>query len=330
MSFPITRMRRLRKSAAIRSILDEVGLSCRDLVYPVFVTAGRGIRNQVESMPGVYQLSLDILAGEAEKLVKAGIQAVILFGIPETKDKMGSGAYAEDGIIQKAAALLKKEYPQLVVMTDVCLCEYTDHGHCGIVSAGEILNDETLELLSRTAVSHARAGADIVAPSDMMDGRVGHMRQALDKEGFTDTIIMAYSAKYASGFYGPFREAAGSAPQFGDRSTYQMSPSSGLKQALREVDLDLEEGADMVIVKPALVYMDVIRAVKDRVLCPVATYNVSGEYAMVKAAALNGWIDEKKVVMEIMTGLKRAGADLILTYHAPDIARWLKEDRGYN
>lgn len=277
-------------------------------------------------MPEVYQMSLDILAGETKKIVKAGIPAVILFGIPEYKDALGSGAYAEDGIIQQAVALLKKEYPQLVVITDICLCEYTDHGHCGIVSQGEILNDKTLDLLSRTALSHARAGADIVAPSDMMDGRVGHMRQALDKEGFIDTIIMAYSAKYASGFYGPFREAAGSTPQFGDRSTYQMAPSSGLKQALREVDLDLEEGADIVMVKPAMAYMDIIRAFKDRVTCPVATYNVSGEYSMVKAAAQKGWIDEKKVVMELMTGLKRAGADLILTYHALDIARWLKEN----
>ncbi|MFW0860497.1 MAG: porphobilinogen synthase [Dethiobacter sp.] len=325
MNFPITRMRRLRKTPGIRNMVAVVQLTANDLIYPMFAIEGQGIKREIGSMPGVFQLSPDRLLPEAEKAVQAGIPAIILFGIPSHKNKMGSQGYAQEGIVQQAVSLVKEEFPQLVVITDVCLCEYTSHGHCGVIQGGEILNDSTLDLLARTAVSHVQAGADIVAPSDMMDGRVAAIRKALDQKGFIDTIIMAYSAKYASGFYGPFREATGSAPQFGDRSAYQMDPRSGTDQALREVALDIEEGADVVMVKPALAYMDIIRAVKDQFLCPVATYNVSGEYAMVKAAALQGWIDEKRVVLELMTGLKRAGSDMILTYHALDIARWLKE-----
>lgn len=325
MNFPIIRMRRLRKTPGIRNMVAGVHLTVNDLIYPMFAIEGRGIKREIGAMPGVFQLSPDQLLPEVEKVVRYGIPAIILFGIPENKDEVGSQAYAQEGIIQQTVRLVKEEFPQLVVITDVCLCEYTSHGHCGLIQGGEVLNDPTLDLLARTAVSHVQAGADIVAPSDMMDGRVAAIRKALDQKGFFDTPIMAYSAKYASGFYGPFREAAGSAPQFGDRSAYQMDPRSGIEQALREVALDIEEGADMVIVKPALAYMDVIRAVKDKFLCPVATYNVSGEYAMVKAAAAKGWIDEKRVVLELMTGLKRAGSDMILTYHAPQIARWLNE-----
>lgn len=324
MNFPITRMRRLRRTPGIRNMVAGVSLTVNDLIYPMFAIEGQGIKREIGSMPGIFQLSPDRLLPEVEKVVRAGIPAIILFGIPTHKDEVGSQGYAQDGIVQQAVSLVKEEFPQLVVITDVCLCEYTSHGHCGLIQGAEILNDPTLDLLARTAVSHAQAGADMVAPSDMMDGRVAAIRKALDQKGYIDTMIMAYSAKYASGFYGPFREAAGSAPQFGDRSTYQMDPRSGTDQALRETALDIEEGADMVMVKPALAYMDIIRAVKDKFLCPTATYNVSGEYAMVKAAALQGWIDEKRVVLELMTGLKRAGSDLILTYHAPDIARWLR------
>lgn len=325
MSFPALRMRRLRRTAAIRDMVAEVKLSASDLVYPLFVREGRQIRNEVESMPGIYQLSPDCLLPVVEQVVKAGIRAVLFFGIPAVKDERGSGAYDEEGIVQRTVRMVKREFPDLVVITDVCLCEYTSHGHCGLVEAGQVLNDPSLELLARTAVSHARAGADIVAPSDMMDGRVGAIRKALDQEGYADTAIMAYSAKYASAFYGPFREAAGSAPQFGDRSSYQMDPHASITQAIQEGELDIAEGADIVMVKPALAYLDVVARFKEKFLCPVAAYNVSGEYAMVKAAAARGWLDERRVVMELMYGLKRAGCDLIITYHAPEVARWLKD-----
>lgn len=289
----------------------------------MFVIYGNNVKNPVLSMPGVYQLSVDQVLKEAEQVVELGIPAVILFGIPEHKDAVGSGAYDENGVVQTAIKAIKKEFPQLVVITDVCLCEFTDHGHCGIVHEGTVLNDPTLDFLAKMALSHARAGADMVAPSDMMDGRVGAIREKLDANGFTNIPIMAYSAKYASAFYGPFRDAAGSAPQFGDRRSYQMDPANSV-EALREVALDIEEGADIVMVKPALAYMDIIRQVKEEFGYPVAAYNVSGEYAMVKAAARQGWIDEQKVVLEMLTGMKRAGADLILTYFAKDVARWLK------
>jgi len=323
--FPTTRMRRLRRTANLRDLLKAVTITADDLIYPMFVIEEKGSKNPVNSMPGIYQFSLENLLFEIEKIVEKGIKSIIIFGIPKSKDAVGSGAYAEDGIIQKAVREIKKQFPQLIVMTDVCLCEYTDHGHCGLIEDGKILNDPTLELLAKTAVSHAQAGADIIAPSDMMDGRVGVIRKSLDLAGFEEIAIMSYSAKYASAFYGPFREAAGSSPQFGDRSTYQMDCGASVKQAIQETKLDIEEGADIVIVKPAMAYMDIIRSLKEEVLCPVASYNVSGEYAMIKAAAQKGWIDEKKVVLELMTGLKRAGSDLILTYHAPDIVKWLQE-----
>jgi porphobilinogen synthase len=307
-------------------MLAGVNLSVNDLIFPLFVVEGKGIENPVRSMPGVSQLSIDRMLPKVEEVVKAGLKSVILFGIPEKKDGIGSEAYAEEGIIQRAIAAIKKEFPELAVITDVCLCEYTDHGHCGLVENGRVLNDATLELLARTALSHARAGADMVAPSDMMDGRVGAIRAELDREGYEDTLIMAYSVKYASAFYGPFREAAGSAPRFGDRSTYQMDPVAAAEQAVLEAFLDLEEGADIIMVKPALAYLDIVRRVREEFLCPVACYNVSGEYAMIKAAAQNGWIEEKKVVMELVTAMKRAGSDLILTYHALDLAGWLKEE----
>lgn len=324
MSFPINRMRRLRTSEAMRRLVRETRLSVDDLIYPVFVTHDRGIKRAVNAMPGVYNYSIDVLIEELGPVSELGIPGIILFGIPQKKDAIGSEGYAEDGIIQQAIKEIKKVYPDLLVITDVCLCEYTDHGHCGLVKDGKILNDPTLDLLKRCAVSHARSGADMVAPSDMMDGRVAVIRKALDSEGFTNVSVMAYSAKYASAYYGPFREAAGSAPRFGDRKTYQMDPPNA-REALREVALDIEEGADIVMVKPALAYLDIIKTVKETFDHPVATYNVSGEYSMVKAAALQGWIDEKKVVLETLTALKRAGADIILTYHAPDVARWLQE-----
>ncbi|ACV62136.1 Porphobilinogen synthase [Desulfofarcimen acetoxidans DSM 771] len=324
MSFPITRFRRLRASDGIRGLVRENRIHSADLIYPLFATYGQGIKRPVGAMPGVYNFSIDMLLEEIKEVVELGIPAVILFGVPEIKDASGSGAYAEEGIVQQAVRAIKRSYPDLLVVTDVCLCEYTDHGHCGIIQNGRILNDPTLELLARTAVSHARAGADIVAPSDMMDGRVAAIRRSLDDSGYCHIPIMAYSAKYASAYYGPFREAAGSAPQFGDRKTYQMDPANAL-EAIRETALDIEEGADIVMVKPALAYMDIIRRVKDEFPYPLAAYNVSGEYSMVKAAAEKGWIDEKKIVLETLTGLKRAGADIIITYHAKDAARWLKE-----
>lgn len=324
MSFPLQRMRRLRANENVRRLVRETRLSVDDLVYPVFVCHGEGVARPVEAMPGIYNYSIDKLLEELKEVVDLKIPAILPFGLPAAKDETGSEAYAEDGIIQQAVRAIKKAYPELLVITDVCLCEYTSHGHCGIVKEGRVLNDPTLKLLARTAVSHAAAGADMVAPSDMMDGRVGAIRKALDKNGYDSVSIMAYSAKYASAFYGPFREAAGSAPQFGDRKAYQMDPANAC-EALREVWLDIEEGADIVMVKPALAYMDVIRRVKDETGYPVAAYNVSGEYSMVKSAAQMGWVDEKKIVLESLTGMKRAGADIIITYHAKDVARWLRD-----
>lgn len=324
MYFPLLRMRRLRKNENFRRMVRETTLSVDDLIYPMFVVPGQGIKEEVPSMPGVYRFSPDELVKEAREVEELGIPAIILFGIPEAKDESASEAYAEDGIIQRALRNLKKELGELVLITDVCLCEYMSHGHCGVIKDGEVNNDITLELLAKTAVSHVKAGADMVAPSDMMDGRVAAIRANLDENGFNETPILAYAAKYASSFYGPFRDAAESAPQFSDRRSYQMDPPNVL-EAMREVALDIEEGADIVMVKPALAYLDVIKVVKEELGYPTAAYNVSGEYAMVKAASLRGWIDEKRITMELLTSIKRAGADLILTYHAKDVARWLKE-----
>lgn len=323
--FPVVRLRRLRHNPVLRSMVRETEIEVKDLVYPLFVTPGRAVRNPVSSMPGIYQFSVDNLLKEGEEVVRLGIPAVLLFGVPEPgeKDEVATPAYMPEGIVQQAVRALKKEFPHLLVITDVCLCEYTSHGHCGIVDGGVILNDPTLELLARTALSHVEAGADMVAPSDMMDGRVAAIRQKLDAHGFTETPILSYAAKYASAFYGPFREAAGSAPQFGDRRSHQMDPANA-REALREVAQDLEEGADIIMVKPALSYLDVIRQVKDNFNCPLAAYNVSGEYSMIKAAALQGWISEREVVMEVLTSIKRAGADLIITYFAKDVAGWLR------
>ena len=322
--FPTMRPRRLRDNAVIRSMIRENRLMVSDMVYPMFVIYGTGIKNSVDSMPDIFRFSVDRLLEEVEQVVDLSIQAVLLFGIPEKKDECGSGAYDNNGIVQQAIRAIKAKYPKLLVIADTCLCEYTSHGHCGVVKDGRILNDPSLELLAQTALSQAKAGADMIAPSDMMDGRIGFIRRVLDENDFEHIPLMAYSAKYASSFYGPFRDIAGSAPQFGDRRGYQMDPANR-QEALREVELDIQEGADIVMVKPALAYMDVIREVKDKYNIPIAAYNVSGEYAMVKAAHKNGWIDERRVVMEILTGFKRAGADMILTYHAKDAARWLKE-----
>jgi porphobilinogen synthase len=313
------RPRRLRATAALRALARETRLSLDQLVYPLFVTHGRNVRREIPSMPENYHWSPDRLAGEVEEIARLGLRSVLLFGIPAEKDAVGSEAYAEDGIVQEAVRRIKAAVPEMLVITDVCLCEYTDHGHCGVIQGQRVLNDPTLELLARTAVSHAAAGADVVAPSDMMDGRVGAIRAALDEAGFAETPILAYAAKYASAFYGPFRDAAGSTPQFGDRRSYQMDPANR-REALREVLLDVEQGADIVMVKPALPYLDVVREVRDAVHVPVAAYNVSGEYAMVKAAAANGWLDEERAVREILTGIRRAGADIILTYHARMLA----------
>jgi len=324
MDFPTVRMRRLRANETIRAMVRENALDAKDLIYPLFVKPGTGLRDEISSMPGQFQLSIDQLEAEAGELKELGIPAVILFGLPEAKDEAGSGAFDPEGIVQQAIRELKAKAPELYVITDVCMCEYTSHGHCGALDAsGCVINDVTLEMLAQTAVSHAEAGADMVAPSDMMDGRVAAIRGALDGEGYTDIPIMAYSAKYASAYYGPFRDAADSAPAFGDRRAYQMDAANG-DEAIRETALDIQEGADIVMVKPALAYMDIIRRVKDTFGMPTAAYNVSGEYAMVKAAARNGWIDEERVVLETLTGFKRAGADLILTYHAKDAARWLR------
>lgn len=319
------RTRRLRSSAAMRAFARENSLNSADLIYPLFVIEGENIRNEISSMPGQYQLSLDHLNAEIDELQSLGIPAVLLFGIPKVKDDQATSAYAEDGIVQQAVRQIKSHAPEMLVITDVCACEYTDHGHCGIIVNGEVDNDLTLPLLAKTALSHARAGADIVAPSDMMDGRVAIIRTALDDAGFGQTPIMSYAAKYASGYYGPFREAAESTPTFGDRRTHQMD-SANVREAMREIDIDLDEGADAIIVKPALAYMDIIRQAKDRTLVPVVAYNVSGEFAMIKAAAERGWIDEQRVTLETMLGFKRAGADRIITYHAKDVARWLNEE----
>ncbi len=322
MAFPVTRPRRLRRTALLRDMVRETALSPRDFIYPLFVCPGRDQVQPVTSMPGVSQLSVDRAAQEAENVWHLGIPGVILFGIPETKDAVGSEAYANHGVVQQAVRAIKDKVPGLLVITDVCLCEYTDHGHCGVVDGGEVDNDGTLDLLVKEALSHAGAGADVVAPSDMMDGRVGAIRTALDGEGFENVVIMAYAAKYASGLYGPFREAAESTPRFGDRRSYQMDPGNS-DEALREVEADIAEGADIVMVKPALSYLDVISRVKKRFGHPTAAYNVSGEYAMIKAAARNGWIDESTVVPEVLLSIKRAGADLILTYFAKEMAAGL-------
>jgi porphobilinogen synthase len=323
MSFPTHRPRRLRRSELMRGLVRETRVTTQGFIYPMFVCPGTGVRKEVSSMPGVAQQSVDKFVEECREVEQLGIPAIILFGLPTNKDALGSEAAAADGVVQRAIEAVKRAGLKLLVMTDVCLCEYTDHGHCGVVTNNEVQNDPTVELLAREALSHARAGADVVAPSDMMDGRVGAIRNILDANGFQDIAILAYAAKYCSGFYGPFREAAQSAPQFGDRRSYQMDPANA-REALREVAMDLEEGADMVMVKPALAYLDVIRMVRDTFDVPVAAYNVSGEYAMVKAAAQNGWIDEQRVVMEIITGIQRAGASMVLTYHAKVVARWLK------
>jgi len=322
MSFPIHRPRRLRINKAIRSMVRETHLMPDDLIYPMFITFGKGVRKKISTMPGCFQLSVDEAVKDAQNAYKLGIPAVILFGIPEHKNNKGTEAYNSNGVVQKAIRAIKDKAPELAVITDVCLCEYMSHGHCGIVKNGNILNDPTLELLAKEALSHAKAGADMVAPSDMMDGRVTAIRDLLDANGFDDIPIMSYAAKYASAFYSPFREAAESTPSFGDRRSYQMDPSNR-REAIKEVALDIEEGADIVMVKPAMCYMDIISDIKDTFDVPVAAYNVSGEYSMVKAAAKLGWIDEKKVMMEILTSLKRAGADLILTYHAVDAVKEL-------
>jgi len=312
----------LRRTEALRRLVRETRLSPEDFVYPLFVVHGSGVRNAIPSMPGQAQLSVDQLAAEARELRDLGIPAVLLFGIPASKDEQASEAYAPDGIVQEAVRALKQADPALLVITDVCLCEYTSHGHCGIVKNGDVDNDATLPLLAKTALSHAQAGAGMVAPSAMMDGQVAAIRRALDEGGFAQTPIMAYAAKYASAFYGPFREAAESAPQFGDRCGYQMDPAN-VREALREIDGDVAEGADIVMVKPALAYLDVLALARQRFDLPLAAYNVSGEYAMIKAASANGWLDEKRVVLEVLTAIKRAGADVIITYHAKDAARWL-------
>jgi len=323
MTFPTHRPRRLRASEAMRNLVRETRLSTAGLVYPMFVCPGSGVRTEVSSMPGVAQQSVDKLVEEAREVADLGIPAVILFGLPEHKDELGTEGYAATGVVQRAIEVIRKARPELLVITDVCLCEYTSHGHCGVIEDKQVANDRTLELLAEMALSHARAGAHMVAPSDMMDGRVAAIRKRLDVNGFADTAILSYAAKYCSGFYGPFREAAQSAPQFGDRASYQMDPANA-REALKEVALDLEEGADIIMVKPALPYLDVVHRVREAFDVPVAAYNVSGEYAMVKAAAQNGWIDEKRVVLEIMTSIQRAGAGIVLTYHAKDVARWLK------
>lgn len=319
------RPRRLRGTSAIRELVHENDVRVSDLIYPVFVVEGENIKDEIPSMPGIYHFSLDTFKIHLDEIYELGIKSVIFFGVPDHKDEVGSGAYDMDGIVQRALRLTKKAHPDMICIADICLCEYTSHGHCGLISGEKILNDPTLELLSKAAVSCAKSGADIVAPSDMMDGRIGHMRHALDEAGCEDTLIMAYSIKYASAYYGPFRDAADSAPAFGDRRSYQMDWRNK-KEALVEAQLDVAEGADILMVKPALSYLDMVKLISDEFPLPLCTYSVSGEYSMMKAAALNGWINEKAVVMESMTAMKRAGANMIITYYAPDIARWLKED----
>ena len=325
-SYPTKRLRRLRYNPILRDMVRETELSKNDFIYPLFVVPGKGVKNPVKSMPGVFQLSVDELVKECKEVESLGIPAVILFGIPEHKDEKGSEAYDPNGIIQKAVRAIKSEIKNLLVITDVCLCEYTSHGHCGLLKGEEILNDETVDLLVKESISHVEAGADIVAPSDMMDGRIAAIRNALDDKGFTKTPIISYAAKYSSGYYGPFRDAADSAPAFGDRRSHQMDIANSL-EALREVEEDIEEGADIVMVKPAGPYLDIIRQVKDKFGMPTAAYQVSGEYAMIKAAAQNGWIDEERVMLESLTAIKRAGADMFLTYFAKDAARWIDKNR---
>ena len=323
-SFPANRLRRLRENPALRGLARETRLSVRDFVYPLFVTHGRGIRREIDPMPGQFQLSVDLLKFEARDAFELGIPALLLFGIPESKDGAGSEAYAPDGVVQNAIRAIKDTVPDMLVIGDVCLCEYTDHGHCGVLNNGRVDNDGSLELLARTAIAQAEAGVDMVAPSAMMDGQVGAIRKALDENGYSDMPIMGYSAKYASAFYGPFRAAAESTPQFGDRRGYQMD-SANLRQAMTEISQDIEEGADIVMVKPALAYLDVIAAARERFDAPVAAYNVSGEYSMLKAASANEWIEEKTAALEVLTSIKRAGADMIITYFARDAARWLAD-----
>ena len=317
------RHRRLRSSAAMRSLVRETEVTVKDLLYPMFIIEGENVKNEVVSMPGIFQISIDLLADEIKEIKKLGIKAVMLFGVITNKDEAGTGAYSESGIIQEATRLIKKEVPEMLVIADTCLCEYTSHGHCGVIENGEVANDASLKSLAKTAVSQAKAGADIIAPSNMMDGFVITIREALDEAGFSEIPIMSYAIKYSSAFYGPFRDAADSTPQFGDRKQYQMDPANRI-EALREAESGVQEGADFLIVKPALSYLDIIRDVKNNFNLPVVAYNVSGEYSMVKAAAINGWIDEEAIVMEKMLSIKRAGANLILTYHAKDIAKWLK------
>ncbi len=329
MSFPITRHRRLRRTAGIRSLIRETMLTSNDFIYPVFVTHGENVKEEISSLPGVYHYSLDRLREEIQDIVAAGLASVLVFGIPETKDAIGSSAFANDGIVQRAIRSIKEWAPELVVVADTCLCQFTDHGHCGVVHHDEetgtavVDNDHSLELLVKTAISQAEAGADIIAPSNMMDGFVAAIREGLDEAGYHEVAIMSYSVKYASAFYGPFREAAHSTPQFGDRKTYQMDPANK-REALREADSDVTEGADMLMVKPALAYLDVLAMLKEQFDLPVVAYNVSAEYSMVKAAAANGWLNERAIVLETLTGMKRAGADIIITYHAKDAARWLR------
>ncbi len=321
--FPIYRPRRLRATENLRRLIRETTLSVNDLIYPMFVVHGHDVATEISSMPGCYQYSVDRLVKAAQELASLNVPGTILFGIPESKDALGSEAYADDGIIQQAVHAIKDAVPDLLVITDVCLCEYTDHGHCGVIERGDVLNDPTLELLAKESLSHARAGADVIAPSDMMDGRIGAIRNALDENGYENIPIMAYSAKYASAFYGPFRDAAESTPQFGDRRSYQMD-APNVEEALREVELDIAEGADILMVKPALSYLDVIHRVKSNFHIPVAAYNVSGEYSMIKAAAQNGWLDEQQVALEVLISIKRAGADIILTYFAKSVVEWLE------
>ncbi len=324
MSFPVTRLRRLRRNPVLRKMVTETAISLDDFIMPLFVCPGTGVKNPINSMPGNYQMSVDNIVEECKKLSDKGIKAFLFFGIPEKKDETGMVATSDDSIVQRAIKAIKKEINDIFLIADICNCEYTTHGHCGTIVNGEVDNDLTLETLALQALSFARVGVDMVAPSDMMDGRVGRIRQALDHDGFSELPILAYSAKYASAFYGPFREAAESAPKFGNRASYQMNPANG-NEAMREIALDIEEGADIIMVKPALSYLDIIRRAKDEFNIPIAAYNVSGEFSMVKAAAKNGWIDEKRIVNEILTSIKRAGADIILTYHARDMAEWLQK-----
>ena len=324
--YPAMRMRRMRSQAPLRAMVRETHLRIEQLIYPLFLIEGNGIRKPISSMPGINQQTIDRALEEIGELVAEGVTAILLFGIPEHKDAEATGAWHPDGVVQRATRAIKEAYPDLLVVADTCLCEYMDHGHCGIIKEGQVLNDPTLHILARAAVAQAQAGADIIAPSDMMDGRIAAIRKALDDASFEHIPIMAYSAKFASGLYGPFREAAESAPKFGDRTTYQMDPANG-REALREIELDIAEGADVIMVKPALSYSDIISKAREMTKMPIAAYNVSGEYSMVKAAAAKGWIDEKRVVLETLTGLVRAGADIIITYHARDIARWLRQDQ---